>query len=1286
MPREKRPHSLRLILLTLLCALLASFAAIFFSILHASMPAMLVQSESKYLTKQIEVVSGVFASEKERTLSLADDMAVWGDTVEFVKGNNPDYITTNWPDNSILQVYRCNFVVIKNISGDDVYVEFYDYVKHKPLPVPEGFSDALRGIAEEVLWQHSLPKYAEQPESWGKGGIMFYKGAPYTVAAMPVMTSHDTGAPVGTVILGNILDSDYFRRVTHYDTSVFSLVQGGGDESSILRENDNVVSTTLPLRDVDGNPMTLRMSDARTIYTEGMATLNRTMLTLAGCTILFALILYQIVRRRILLPIERLSKDLESAGSDGGIDADKYSGSREFAALCSSINEMRHGLSQSKISLDVLQSILNGMDAYLYVTDPETDKILFINDKMREHYGIPEEGVGKICWQVLQSGMTERCDFCPNHTLENNPEKTVVWEEHSSLTGHYYRNTDGLIDWPGGKKAHLQHSVDITANKIAEAALQKRLEQQELMADMARGFISPDDMETLIASALRMAGRFMNVSSILLGKLDSGMLDFKYAWSNEEHGSTSIDGKGYPFGAGHPAYQAFVIEKAPYIAHADTSGVQGYARIANAGVKALIAVPVHVSGALWGVLSVEDSTAPREWTPSDKQLLTLIGSIISGVIMRSETEEKLVRMSSIVNSSPQYISYINAQGNFEYFNQGALNMLGYAAEELQDSNISRILDPESYRRSIQEIIPAIQKNGRADFEMPVRRKDGQERILRFSAFQTNYKDVGIGSIASDITETRQLENALLAAKEHAEQSSRAKGEFLSRMSHEMRTPLNAIIGMTSIARSAADLEKKEYCLDKIDSASKHLLGVINDILDMSKIEANKFELSPTDFVFEKMLMRVVNVVNFRVEEKRQTLIIHVDNDVPASIVADEQRLAQIIANLLSNAVKFTPERGSITLSAYRTDEKDGLCTLRIDVKDTGIGISSEQQSKLFHSFEQADGGIARKFGGTGLGLAISKSIVELMGGEIWVESSEGGGATFSFTLKARTGSSGHGPLLPPDVNWSNLRVLAVDDAPEVREYFLNLSQSIGFSCTVAADGFEACDLLDADAPFNMVFVDWKMPGMDGIELTRKIKAKAGAKAVVIMISSSEWDEIGAEAQKAGVDGFLPKPLFSSLVVDCITNCLGSGRCVAPEGPTPREPSQSDDLTGYRALLAEDNDINKEIVFALLEYTNIAIDWAGNGEQAFQMFQANQSLYDIIFMDIHMPEVDGYEATRRIRALDGQKAREIPIVAMTANVFREDVEQCLAAGMTDHIGKPISVEEIVTKLKKYLAPR
>jgi PAS domain S-box-containing protein len=439
--------------------------------------------------------------------------------------------------------------------------------------------------------------------------------------------------------------------------------------------------------------------------------------------------------------------------------------------------------------------------------------------------------------------------------------------------------------------------------------------------------------------------------------------------------------------------------------------------------------------------------------------------------------------------------------------------------------------------------------------------DGTKQLFETSRvpMMQNGLIIGMLGISHNITERKAMEERALSA-------SRAKSAFLANMSHEIRTPMNAIIGMIAIGKSASDTVRKDYCFAKIENASQHLLGVINDILDMSKIEASKFELSPEEFNFEKMIQSAVNVINFRVDEKRQQFAVHIDKEIPKTLIADDQRLTQIITNLLGNAVKFTPEHGSISLDALFLGEEDGLCTIEIAISDTGIGISPEQQKNLFNSFAQAESSTARRFGGTGLGLAISKSIVEMMGGTIGIQSELGKGSTFSFTVQVKKGVQAHDT---------------------------------------------------ADDP-------------------------------------------------AGI-----KPDITGL------------------------------FAGRHILLVEDMEINREVVMALLEPTQLEIDCAENGVEAVRKFSEAPQKYDLIFMDVQMPEMDGYEATRRIRAIEAElysagmefpketpkllseRPKGVPIIAMTANVFREDIEKCIKTGMNSHVGKPLDFDEVLEKLNIYL---
>ena len=695
--------------------------------------------------------------------------------------------------------------------------------------------------------------------------------------------------------------------------------------------------------------------------------------------------------------------------------------------------------------------------------------------------------------------------------------------------------------------------------------LKIKLEQQELISELSRGFISSGNSQALVQEAVAKLGRYHKVTLVFVFAMNYERKDTRLAYHWTEDGAPPRLAISNLFEYLKNIFPETLPECStiPIVACDDTSTNPDavFQALCAINVMAVIGAPLYVDGHLWGVICVEQGKTPRKWLENEKEFVAMTASTIAGVIMR------------------------------------------------------------------------------------------------------------------DIY-TIKLKDALHKAME----ASKAKSEFLSNMSHEMRTPLNAITGMTTIGRNAKDVERKDYALDKIEDASTHLLGVINDVLDMSKIEANMLELSPVEFNFEKMLQKVVAVINFRVDEKQQKLTIHIDREIPKTLIADDQRLAQVVANLLSNAVKFTPEKGSITLDARYIGEEKGLCAIQVSVSDTGIGISDDQQKRLFSSFQQAESSTTRKYGGTGLGLAISKSIVEMMGGKIWIESETGKGSKFTFTIKAKRGEAKEKTgLLSPDVNWSNIRIMVIDDDPDILAYFRDITHGFGVCCDTAINGKDALRLVNQNGAYHIYFVDWKMPDMDGIQLTKELKTQADKNSVVIMISAAEWSVIAEEAKKVKVDKFMSKPLFPSTIVNIINECIGAKE--------QKEKEAQADINGIFAgrcvLLVEDMEINREVVQALLESTQLEIDCAENGAQAVRMFSKAPGRYGLIFMDIQMPEMDGYEATRRIRAMKIPEAVKIPIIAMTANVFREDIEKCLHAGMDAHVGKPIDFEEVMEKLRFYL---
>ncbi|MCD7988679.1 MAG: response regulator [Klebsiella quasipneumoniae] len=560
--------------------------------------------------------------------------------------------------------------------------------------------------------------------------------------------------------------------------------------------------------------------------------------------------------------------------------------------------------------------------------------------------------------------------------------------------------------------------------------------------------------------------------------------------------------------------------------------------------------------------------------------------------------------------------------------------------------------------------------------------DNTESDRMFSVDEADIMAVGSLVLASSITRNETF-SQLNKAREDALSSTKAKGEFLSRMSHEIRTPMNAIIGMTNIAKKSSDPDKIKHCLDKIDASSRQLLAIINDVLDMSKIESGKFDITPVPFDFEQMTQSILDVIQVKLDEKRQQLHLDFDTVFQKKMCSDELRLSQVLTNLLNNAVKFTPEGGDITLRIREKPNGPDGCILHVEVADNGIGISPEQQSRLFQSFEQADGSITRQYGGTGLGLAICKKIIGLMGGTIWVESELGHGARFRFEVPITWGEPIPAIHVLKRVSPTS-RILVVDDSEDVLEYFQSILDSFSLSCNTAASGAQALSLvrksLQEKRPYSMVFIDWNMPDMNGGATAQQLRSLLGDDLIVIMISSADWSDIEQQVKEYGITHFLPKPILPSTLYNMIVKLTDDSMI----RPSALDDRPADDWHGKTILLAEDIEINREIIITILDGTGVAIVSAENGKEALELVTAEPSRYDLILMDMQMPVLDGIAATQQIRALPHPAAKTVPIIAMTANAFQEDAQRCLDAGMNGHLAKPLDVDAFFQMLHTYLS--
>ncbi len=805
------------------------------------------------------------------------------------------------------------------------------------------------------------------------------------------------------------------------------------------------------------------------------------------------------------------------------------------------------------------KELLYYMDEALYISDMETDELLFLNKRVKERGQITDASLGKPCYEVLM-GKTSRCEFCPKYSIaEYSRHEKISWSSFYKQAGVYIHNSGIQISWKGGRKAYAQFSVDITQFKKAEEDTKYQLMQQELITQILASFVKTPRLELSFPAALQQVGNFLGVNIAVIYQYDAKKDSYKYfhGWFREDIIGLKVDLFQIP---GDMARRYFIAKEHEYFQAEDADvpakefPFEAYKLKESDVLKySIISMPIIIQGIVWGFWAVADVFSSHRWRAKDVDFTRIFSGLVDTALGREVAEQNLdmseQMLSTVIDGLTNSIYWKNPEtGIYEGGNNAFWELISKPKEDVVGRTNDDIFSKTAAEKFNITDQQALEVEGPLEYEQEVPVYSGEIVVLKSS--KTVVRDAGGNPIRligfhEDITQRRYMEKAKQETLSRLEEVSRAKGDFLSRMSHEIRTPMNAILGMTKIGLEAEDSTKKQYSLEKIETASRHMLDLINQILDMAKIEANKLELVENEFIFSQMITNIISIMGVRADEKAQNLVVFIDENIPNRVIGDELRISQVINNLLSNAIKFTPEEGEIELGFRLEEQSEDRLQIRALVKDSGIGIAPEQQSKVFDAFEQVDGGINRIYEGTGLGLAIAKNIVSLLGGEIFLESEVGKGSEFSFNMQLRC---------------------------------------------------------------------------------------------------------AADENSAGEEAY---------------SC------------------ESYDFNGKTILLAEDIDINREIVGAILKDVHINVITAENGREAVRYFMEEPEKYDLIFMDLHMPEMDGYEATKKIRELEDPKAKTIPIIAMTANVFKEDVEKCLAAGMNDHIGKPLDFNVVLQKMRQYI---
>ncbi|MBF0125030.1 MAG: response regulator, partial [Magnetococcales bacterium] len=645
-------------------------------------------------------------------------------------------------------------------------------------------------------------------------------------------------------------------------------------------------------------------------------------------------------------------------------------------------------------------------------------------------------------------------------------------------------------------------------------------------------------------------------------------------------------------------------------------------------------------------------------------------------------------MRALIDSIPDPIYYKNPAGVYLGCNNAFADWVGAAAADIIGHTDHDLFQPEVASHFAARDADVVQSLQSCSSEEWLDYPDGRRVLLdtlRLPFWDSSGQLLGLLSIGHDVTERKAVEEAIRQAKELAESATKMKSDFLANMSHEIRTPMNAIIGMSYLALQTELTNKQRDYLTKIQFSSNNLLGIINDILDFSKIEAGKLVIEAVEFKLDDVLDNLANMVSIKAEEKGLEILFYHPPEVPNYLIGDPLRLGQILVNLTNNAVKFT-KSGEVFVGVQLIQEENGKIQLQFTVRDTGIGMTAAQADKLFQAFSQADTSTTRQYGGTGLGLSICKGLVEKMGGSIWVESLPGQGSKFIFTvwLGQQTAPTHKMALLAPDLR--GMRTLVVDDHPQSRQILSEMLATFSFDCDEVDSGEAAVAAVTA-VPYQLVVMDWKMAGMDGFEAAQRIKEDPALAhpPAIILVTAYGRQEVVQQAHQSAIDGFLLKPVTPSLLLNAIMNIFSQERLHGAHVGKQRQARDADSIKailGARVLLAEDNAINQQVATELLEGNGLVVTVVNNGREA--VAAATQHEFDIILMDIQMPEMDGFQATAAIR--QQLRFRKLPILAMTAHAMAGDRDKSLAAGMDDHITKPIDPDRLFEALVKWIPPR
>ncbi len=1173
-----------------------------------------------------------------------NDYSSWNDTYRFTEDLNQKYIDENLDINYFSWLNLAALAFLDN-GGELLYGQA---LNEEGADDPDLLSHILSFITGE------MPPIGGSDESRG-GYFTISPGELLLAVKRPVYDNSGEGASPGWMVFISRVTPEIISSYSHLSGFTFNLESSlpGSDPFEGIRIFEESASRGVGevwLQDILGQKtLKLQVFQDRTDYHTHLRNFRYFYMVLLLLTLLFGGGAFIFLLKIIVNRIEYLSTQVNWIKNNNSLKRITIGGKDEISELGGNINILLETLKASRQDLEesesFLSKLINSVPTGIFLIDPDTERIVEINSHALELIErTREEVIGQPC-----DGLT--CSFCNKQCRELSPgdkpriiQQTLITKSGrevpvAKFISHIDRN---------GKTYLMETLTDITEIAKARTALEK----------------AKEDLEAKVRDrTLRLSTIIDTVMNGIIVLDSDGNITFFSNVAEELFGYDAAEIMDHPMGE---------LLAEPYRGN-----------IAEALKDKKLEAERKILGNRHRVTALRKGEIPFSMEIAVNETY-LNGSRHYVAVMRDITEELLAqetierekeRLAEMLETSPIGVGITSSAGIIIYMNE-ALKKMGME----KGGPPSQPYDREDFEQLQSQFI----KEGfLSNYEVQLNSNSGKKDIL-LSLYPYEYdgQSTRLGWHV-DISTQKAVERELAVAKETAEEATRIKSDFLANMSHEIRTPMNAIIGLSHLAMESGLDDKQMRYISKAHRAAENLLAILNDILDYSKIEADRIELEHTRFLLEDIFDNLNGVLGYSLDESELELIFDISPDTPSAVIGDPVRLQQILTNLANNAVKFTDE-GDIVIGV-RTEGQGlgGEHPYHFWVKDTGIGISAEQQKKLFQDFTQADSSTTRKYGGTGLGLAISKRLTALMGGEIWIDSQIGRGSTFHFTVDLERQEQGE-TLLASCGELDSLKILVIDDNSTAREIYRQMLACFGFTTDTAETADEGWEKLlsPPDGGWDFVLMDGNMPQQEGPALARKIEADLPNPPRVILMTAYAREELLSESAASPlVVGVLAKPVMPSTLLNAIQDALG----IAEMRPK-RDISLKNEvaqiktrLAGRKILLVEDNEINQEVARELLTQAGMAVDLAEDGQEAVDMIYAGN--YDAVLMDCQLPLMDGYEATAKIRELE--RFENLPIIAMTANVLSGDKEKSLEAGMNDHLGKPINPRELYKTLNRWI---